>query len=79
LKNALFRDLKIVCRIYDTTAPTKEGLLCNDKIVSNLPEQISGKGYRNQRFPSVWCAAFNVGASWCGLSLFFLPPKVNAQ
>ena len=30
-----------VCRIYDTTAPTKEGLLWDDKIVSNLHEQMS--------------------------------------
>jgi len=34
----------MVCRFYDTTAPTKEGLLRDDKIVSNLHEQISGQG-----------------------------------
>jgi hypothetical protein len=55
---ALSSHLKIVCRIYDTTAPTKEGLLEDDKIVSNLPEQIRGTGYRNQHSPPVWCAAF---------------------
>src|SRR5437588_282336 len=31
----------MVCRFYDTTAPTKEGLLWDDKIVSNLHEQMS--------------------------------------
>jgi hypothetical protein len=29
-----------MCRICDTTAPTKEGLLWDDKIVSNLHEQM---------------------------------------
>jgi hypothetical protein len=33
-----------VCRNYDATSPTKEGLLSDDKIVSNLHEQISGPG-----------------------------------
>jgi hypothetical protein len=40
LKTHLSSNVKIVCRICDTTSPTKEGLLWNDKIVSNLPEQI---------------------------------------
>src|SRR5205807_10348603 len=35
-------EVKIVCRFCDTTAPTKEGLLWDDKIVSNLHEQRSG-------------------------------------
>jgi uncharacterized Zn-finger protein len=52
----------MVCRFYDTTAPTKEGLLWDDKIVSNLHEQMSGRGSRgasgNQRYPPVWFAAF---------------------
>ncbi|MFL6790644.1 MAG: hypothetical protein ACJ8EE_05690 [Bradyrhizobium sp.] len=39
-----FAALKIGCRIYDTTAPTKEGLLWDDKIVSNLHEQMSDRG-----------------------------------
>jgi uncharacterized Zn-finger protein len=30
-----------VCRFYDTTSPTKEGLLWDDKIVSNLHGQMS--------------------------------------
>ena len=34
----------MVCRFYDTTSPTKEGLLWDDKIVSNLHEQMGG-GY----------------------------------
>jgi uncharacterized Zn-finger protein len=67
-----------VCLNCDTTAPTKEGLSWNDKIVSNLPEQISGKSYRNQGFPPVLCAAFE-GALLCRLRLNFLPPKVNTM
>src|SRR5258708_6470098 len=47
----------MVCRFSDTTAPTKEGLLWDDKIVSNLHEQISSRGSGNQLNPSVWCAA----------------------
>ena len=35
--------LRWVCRFYDTTAPTKEGLLWDDKIVSNLHEQMGRK------------------------------------
>jgi hypothetical protein len=31
---------KIVCRFWDTTAPTKEGLLSDGKIVSNLHKQM---------------------------------------
>jgi hypothetical protein len=35
-----------VCRFCDTTAPTKEGLLWDDKIVSNLHDQMSmGRRY----------------------------------
>jgi hypothetical protein len=34
----------MVCRFLDTTAPTKEGLLWDDKIVSNLHEQMCGWG-----------------------------------
>ena len=49
--------LKVVCRFCDTTAPTKEGLLWDDKIVSNLHEQT---GYRNQPKPPVWSAAFRM-------------------
>ena len=30
----------MVCRFYDTTAPTKEGLFSHDKIVSNLHRQM---------------------------------------
>jgi len=30
----------MVCRFLNTTAPTKEGLLWDDKIVSNLHEQM---------------------------------------
>ena len=44
--------LKMVCRFSDTTAPTKEGLLWDDKIVSNLHEQMSGRGSRNQPLPA---------------------------
>jgi uncharacterized Zn-finger protein len=33
----------MVCRFVDTTAPTKEGLLWDDKIVSNLHEQMHGR------------------------------------
>src|SRR5258708_11782165 len=47
----------MVCRFSDTTAPTKEGLLWDDKIVSNLHEQISSRGSGNQLNPSVWGAA----------------------
>src|SRR5262245_13200822 len=36
--------LKIVCQFPDTTAPTKEGLSEDDKIVSNLHEQMSRRG-----------------------------------
>src|SRR5260370_18724298 len=36
-KPSVFTSMKIVCRFSDTTAPTKEGLLWDDKIVSNLP------------------------------------------
>jgi NADH:ubiquinone oxidoreductase subunit E len=46
-KNQMFRHprRKIVCRFCDTTAPTKEGLLWDDKIVSNLHEQLNvGRG-----------------------------------
>ena len=43
----------MVCRFSDTTAPTKEGLLWDDKIVSNLHEQMSSRGSRNQHFPPV--------------------------
>src|ERR1041384_7311776 len=32
----------MVCRFLNTTAPTKEGLLWDDKIVSNLHEQMCG-------------------------------------
>jgi uncharacterized Zn-finger protein len=47
LKNPVFpAHSKLVCRFYDTTAPTKEGLLWDDKIVSNLHEQMSGRGSR---------------------------------
>jgi uncharacterized Zn-finger protein len=46
-----FAALEIVCRIYDTTAPTKEGLLWNDKIVSNLHEQMSGRGLLESTAP----------------------------
>jgi hypothetical protein len=30
---------EMVCRFEDATTPTKEGLLCGGKIVSNLNEQ----------------------------------------
>src|SRR5262249_9527333 len=33
---------KVLCPSWDSTAPTKEGLLLGGKIVSNLYEQISG-------------------------------------
>jgi uncharacterized Zn-finger protein len=36
--------IEIMCRFCDTTAPTKEGLLSDDKIVSNLHEQMVGRG-----------------------------------
>ena len=64
-KPSVSAPLKMVCRFSDTTAPTKEGLLWDDKIVSNLHEQMSGRGSRNQHFPqvSVWCAAFEPAAS----------------
>jgi hypothetical protein len=42
-KKPMFPALKMVCRFSDTTAPTKEGLLWDDKIVSNLHEQMSGR------------------------------------
>jgi len=43
-KPSVFTSMKMVCRFSDTTAPTKEGLLWDDKIVSNLHEQMSGRG-----------------------------------
>jgi uncharacterized Zn-finger protein len=67
--------LKIVCRIYDTTAPTKEGLFEGDRIVSNLPQQICGAGYRNQYTPTVWCAALSARA-FCRMRPLSLPVKV---
>jgi len=60
----------MVRRFYDTTAPTKEGigqtkegLLWDDKIVSNLHEQTSDRGTRNQLCRPVWCAAFDAAAA----------------
>src|SRR5258707_9701813 len=45
LKNPVFPAYsKLVCRFYDTTAPTKGGLLWDDKIVSNLHEKMSSRG-----------------------------------
>ena len=41
----------MVCRFWDTTAPTKEGLLWDDKIVSNLHEHVSGGGYLESPVP----------------------------
>jgi hypothetical protein len=43
-KPVLFATLKMVCQFLDTTAPTKEGLSGDDKIVSNLDEQMSRWG-----------------------------------
>ena len=43
----VFAALNIVCRICDTTSPTKEGLLWDDKIVSNLHEQMCGDDFKN--------------------------------
>jgi len=36
--------IKMVCHFHDTTSPTKEGLSEDDKIVSNLHEQMSRWG-----------------------------------
>jgi hypothetical protein len=36
--------IKMVCQFPDTTSPTKEGLSGDDKIVSNLHEQMSRWG-----------------------------------
>src|SRR5712672_1983648 len=47
-KTQCFRFPNMVCRFLDTTAPTKEGLLWDDKIVSNLHEQMCG-GYLQAR------------------------------
>jgi uncharacterized Zn-finger protein len=44
-KPVLFCSLKMVCHLRDTTAPTKEGLSENDKIVSNLHEQNEPLGH----------------------------------
>jgi uncharacterized Zn-finger protein len=65
----------MVCRFYDTTSPTKEGLLWDDKIVSNLHERMRGRGAGNRPYPSVWFAAFQPAASF-DLSAA-LPLKVN--
>jgi hypothetical protein len=43
-KPVLFAHLKMVCHFRDTTASTKEGLSEEDKIVSNLDEQMSRWG-----------------------------------
>ena len=43
-KPFIFTTSEMVCRFLDTTAPTKEGLLRDDKIVSNLHEQMNGRG-----------------------------------
>ena len=49
--------VQLVCRFSDTTAPTKEGLLWDDKIVSNLHEQLRNRGacavVRNFGFPTL--------------------------
>jgi hypothetical protein len=44
-KSRSFAFTRYECRFYDTTAPTKEGLLRDDKIVSNLHYKISGRGF----------------------------------
>jgi hypothetical protein len=43
-KPALLLSSKMGCHFRDTTAPTKEGLSGDDKIVSNLHEQMSRRG-----------------------------------
>jgi hypothetical protein len=43
-KPVLFANLNMVCHFRDTTCPTKEGLSGDDKIVSNLDEQMSRWG-----------------------------------
>ena len=50
----------MVCRFYDTTSPTKEGLLWDDKIVSNLHEQMSGRDSGNQTHRQVSKAAWHI-------------------
>jgi hypothetical protein len=44
-------------------SPDERRAFEEDKIVSNLPQQISGAGYRNHRYPPLWFAAFNASAS----------------
>jgi hypothetical protein len=45
LKIGPFAALQMVCHFRDTTAPTKEGLSGDDKIVSNLHEQNEPTGH----------------------------------
>jgi hypothetical protein len=43
-KTGPFASHQMVCQFLDTTAPTKEGLSGDDKIVSNLHELMSRWG-----------------------------------
>src|ERR1700688_4189784 len=70
-----FAALEIVCRIYDTTAPTKEGLLWNDKIVSNLHEQMSGRGLWESSIP----ASMVRSISTCCVLLIASPPPLLSK
>jgi len=48
---------------FGHNGPDERRVLWDDKIVSNLHEQMRGWGLLNQRNPSVWCAAFRMAAS----------------
>jgi hypothetical protein len=50
-KTRSFPALKMGCPFRDTTAPTKEGLSGDDKIVSNLHEQMSRRDILESSIP----------------------------